>query len=635
MNVSTFTDGIQSTVHTTDAQKDGGRVANLDQAIWTQLRNASSREAFVTSWLALQCRMISGVEYAVAVLGEPGKGPFEPVAFWPEGIDSAAELTDVAERAMTERRGIAAPVGSGSNGHRIAYPILVDDQVHGVVAVAVEGRGERQLRLVMRQLQWGISWIEVMLHRERATNFRDTRDRVVSALDMIAAALEHEHFRPSCAAVVTELATRLDCDRVSIGFITRNRARVVALSHAAEVGRQMDLIKAIAQAMDEAIDQETTILCPNPLPYSDIWVSQNHERLIKRHEAGSVLTTPLTIGDEVIGALLLEREVGREFDQRSVDMAEAIAAVIGPILEAQRRNDRWLIVKAGDSFVTQLKRLIGPGYFGRKLIIAATAAIVAFFSVFETTYRVNADATLEGKVRRVVVAPFDGYVAVASFRAGDTVAKNEVLAKLDDSDLMVELQHHLADQQQRRVEYDAALASGNRLELSLTEARLNQIAARIALVDEQLRLASLVAPFNGLVVSGDLSQSVGAAVERGQELFEIAPLDQYRIVLMVDESEIAEIVVGQSGSMIATAAPDLSLDFVVTKVTPVSEAREGHNQFRVEAMFAAEATEAARNKLRPGMEGVGKIDIGDHLLIWIWTHKLLDWARIFAWTWLP
>ena len=46
------------------------------------------------------------------------------------------------------------------------------------------------------------------------------------------------------------------------------------------------------------------------------------------------------------------------------------------------------------------------------------------------------------------------------------------------------------------------------------------------------------APFDGVLVSGDLSHSVGAPVERGEVLFELAPLDDYLVVLEVPEAEV-------------------------------------------------------------------------------------------------
>ena len=54
------------------------------------------------------------------------------------------------------------------------------------------------------------------------------------------------------------------------------------------------------------------------------------------------------------------------------------------------------------------------------------------------------------------------------------------------------------------------------------------------------------------------------------------------------------------------------------------------NTFRIEA--ALQETPA---QLRPGMQGVGKIDIDRRSLFWIWTHKLVDWLRLWTWSWLP
>jgi len=31
----------------------------------------------------------------------------------------------------------------------------------------------------------------------------------------------------------------------------------------------------------------------------------------------------------------------------------------------------------------------------------------------------------------------------------------------------------------------------------------------------------------------------------------------------------------------------------------------------------------------------GKIDIGQRKLIWIWSHRLIDWLRLQVWTWTP
>jgi hypothetical protein len=67
----------------------------------------------------------------------------------------------------------------------------------------------------------------------------------------------------------------------------------------------------------------------------------------------------------------------------------------------------------------------------------------------------------------------------------------------------------------------------------------------------------------------------------------------------------------------------------VRQVTPISTAQDGRNYFRVEAEL-----DQASARLRPGMEGIGKVEVGERKLIWIWTHSLVDWLRLWAWKWL-
>jgi multidrug resistance efflux pump len=149
-------------------------------------------------------------------------------------------------------------------------------------------------------------------------------------------------------------------------------------------------------------------------------------------------------------------------------------------------------------------------------------------------------------------------------------------------------------------------------------------------LDEQLARTKLIAPFDALVMSGDLSQSLGSPVERGQVLFEVAPLDEYRVIIEVDERDIADIRVGQKSEMIFSSIPGESFPFVIQNITPVTIAKEGRNYYRVEGQV-----EKVTDRLRPGMEGVGKITAGRRRLIWIWTHKAFDWLRLKIWQWTP
>ena len=160
--------------------------------------------------------------------------------------------------------------------------------------------------------------------------------------------------------------------------------------------------------------------------------------------------------------------------------------------------------------------------------------------------------------------------------------------------------------------------------------RRDQATAELALADEKLARTRLLAPFDGIVARGDLSRSLGSPVERGEVLFEIAALDRYRIVLEVADDDIANLAVGQTGWLTLAAHPDEELALVVERIVPVAVAEDERNYFRVEAQL-----ERPMPSLRPGMEGIGKVEIGTRSVLWIHTHALVDWLRITIWAHLP
>src|SRR5262249_30048505 len=161
-----------------------------------------------------------------------------------------------------------------------------------------------------------------------------------------------------------------------------------------------------------------------------------------------------------------------------------------------------------------------------------------------------APSVIEASVRRAIVVPFNGYVAEARARAGDHVNQGATLALLDDRELHLDRLKALAQHEQLVKQYHQAMAGHNAAQAQVTAAQVDQAAAQLALLTDQLSRARLVTPFKGVVVSGDLSQSLGAPVERGQVLFEVAPLDSYRVVLQVDEREVARVTAGQRGHLV-------------------------------------------------------------------------------------
>ncbi|MDJ0851273.1 MAG: efflux RND transporter periplasmic adaptor subunit [Myxococcota bacterium] len=585
-------------------------------------------EASARSWLFLVCQTIPGTTRGVVMLrATEGEEP-KLSATWPAEAPAPAELVASARAALDHGRSIlngrarAAAEGSAPAGH-VAIPLGEGAESAGAVAIEVAAATPAELDAAATQLRSQLAWLRALGSGEASG------ERLGSVLRLVSHCLEHETLRAASTALCTELATRLGCERVSLGLLRAGRMRVQAISHSAHFDERTQLVRDLAAAMDEAADQDTTLVHPPP-PEAPPRIVRAHESLAQEHGVWDSCTLPLPSAGRIVGALTLERPAGQRFGAADVLTCEQIAALVGPIVALQRRAEAGLFEELREKLRTQRARLAGPGHLRLKLGLAGSLLGLLLLSFAEADHRVAADATLEGRGKRAIVARVDGYIAEANARAGDEVRQGQVLGQLDDRDLRVERQKWAARREQLRKEYFEAMATHDRSRISITNAKVAQAQAQLALLEEQLGRTRFLAPFDGVVVKGDLSQSLGSPVTRGELLFEIAPLDGYRVILEVDERDIADVFEGSRGRLTLSAMPGQPLPFTVERVTPVATAEDGGNYFRVEAQL-----DHPPDSLRPGLEGVAKIDAGTRRIGWIWTHDIVDWVRLRLWTWWP
>jgi RND family efflux transporter MFP subunit len=596
------------------------------QPLWNVLDAAESVQAAAPAWLDLLCLRLPRVSAGVLVFGEPDVGPFMPLANWPQGQSPSPLLAEAANGAFEAK----APALIESDTHvAVALPMIVAGKLYGLVAIELLSRSETGGAL--DAMRWAFGRLEALIRAEAARERDAALDRVTTALNLLAGTLAEQSFSGAAHALATDLALHLHCDRVSVGFVRKGSAEVVAVSHSAQFGDRMNLIRAIGLAMDESLDQNCAVIFPSV--GSEVLVMRDHASLARQHGCGAILTVPFTIEGEgaepVRGAFTFERATQKPFDTPALELCQGAVALASRVLETKRLNERSIAVRMKEAVRDHYMQVIGPKHFGRKLTAIFIASATFFFAIATGRYDVNANATLEGAIRRVVVAPYDGYIESAQNRAGDKVKAGDVLAAMDQRDLSLEQLRVAGQVEQHAKQAQEASAEHDRAQSAIASAQAQQAQAQLDLLADQIQRAAIVAPFNGIVVSGDLSQQLGGAVKRGQVLFEVSPLNAYRITLEVDESEIDAIKLGQKGRLVLVALPGKEWPMTVSRITPVTVSHEGHSYFKVEATL--DKLDAG---LRPGMEGVAKIDTGSRHLFWIWTHRFFDWLRVWAWSWL-
>ena len=598
--------------------------ARAEATAWARFSSARDAAEFCASWLAILCAQVGRANGALLLLGPERDGAFRAAATWPDASRNMQYLAPAAEKALTERRGVLLPRDAGAF---VGYPIEVSGTLRGAVALDLAG-GEHALQQALRLVYWASAWL-VDQFRQQDLRERDAQlARLALATDLVATALQERRFAAAALAVANEMAGRLACERVAIGLETPGGIEVKAISHTASFDPKTNLVRLLADAMHEVLDLDAAIVHP-PVQGDELGAIA-HAELAREFRDVAVCSVPLLADGHAIGALTLERASGAPFDAPALELAKTVGMLLGPILELKRDNERSFFQRLREATAGSARAMFGPRHPGVKLVAALGTAALVFLALASGEYRVSAKTVIEGEVQRAAVAPFDGYVAESRVRAGDSVAQGQLIARLDERDLRLERTRLESERQQLLGKHRQALAALDRASMAMVAAQISQTDAQLALVEDRLSRASLVAPFDGVVVSGDLSQMLGTPVEQGKVLFQIAPLSAYRVILEVDERDIAQLHVGQTGELALSGIPGERLRFAVKTITPVSTAQDGRNYFRVEAQL-----DDASARLRPGMEGVGKIGVGRRKLFWIWTHPLTDWLRLSAWRWLP
>jgi hypothetical protein len=602
-----------------------------DPDVWRVLAQTEQLKDFVRAWIFLLARSTEGWRRGEILLGPPERGPFEPIARFPDGQDAddaafSGKLAPVL-RATIERRRPAIEKSDDATS-RVGFPLIFSGHLYGAVLVEAGSDSAADLRRIVRHLQWSAAGIEAFLGRDASRQHRVAADRAQYLIGTIDALASAAHGTDAARTFANNLARRLDCDSVAVGRVRHKKTRLVAVSQNATLDRRNSLSRAIEAAQDEANDQLTPLTAPNSDSGSSLAVAAQ-QRLSRALNGAHILTVPLYSREQAVGAVTLRR-LDRGFSADEIDLVDALSTAAAPLLEEKWRVDRSLPVLAVDRTIEFFGKLFGPRHLLLKTIAAAVVGAVTFLSLATDVYRVRAKAQIQGEIRRIVSAPFDGFIHAQYARAGDVVQAGAPLADLEDNDLELDRLRQVSHKRQYQLELDKALAKRDLAEINIARAQINQADAEIDLSSQMIARAKLRSPFPAVVVNGDLSQSVGKPVSRGDVLFELAPLDRYRMNAIAPDSEIGFVKPGQHGELLLSALPDRTFPVVITSITSVAQAGEGVNGFEVIAPI-----EARDASLRPGMEGVVKIEVGKRNITWIWVHPLIDWLRIKIWSLIP
>jgi membrane fusion protein, multidrug efflux system len=196
--------------------------------------------------------------------------------------------------------------------------------------------------------------------------------------------------------------------------------------------------------------------------------------------------------------------------------------------------------------------------------------------------------TVVSRTETALGFPMIGTVDARPVDTGDLVRKGDVLASLDTEDLNADLRAADAGvtvaKAQLRSAMDAreraktlaerGVGSATRLEdaeraLVSAQARLDQAQASQARAVDMKNLATLTAPYDG-VVTGTFAEP-GARLSAGQAILRLSAIGESEIVIDVSEADAALRAPGDRFAVKLLASQAVMADAVLTRIDPVAE----------------------------------------------------------------
>jgi biotin carboxyl carrier protein len=449
-------------------------------------------------------------------------------------------------------------------------------------------------------------------------------DKFASTLDLLVLVNAEQRFLAAAMALCNGLATRHRCDRVSLGWLEKGYIRLKAISRTEKFDRKMSAVLALEVAMEEAFDQDEEILWP--APEGAVVIARDHEKFARDQAAGNVVSVPLRVDNKAVAVLTCER-ASSPFTALEVQQLRLTADQSARRLSDLKKHDRWFGARWTTAAQEKLGKLVGPEHTGAKLLAIVISAVLLFLVLPVWPYRVEANFILRSEDVSFLTAPFEGYIREVRIRPGDALKTGDPLLALNTTDLELEEASALADWNRYQREAEKARAANQLAEMRIAEALAQQSQARLDLVRHRLQQAVIKAPFDGVLVEGDLRQRVGSPVKQGDALFKIAHTENLYVEAEVDERDVHEMLNKSSGEIAFVSQPKLKFPIKVTRLEPAAVVKKEGNVFIVRCAFV----EKPASWWRPGMSGVAKISVERRSLLWVLTHRTIDFLRLKLW----
>lgn len=449
--------------------------------------------------------------------------------------------------------------------------------------------------------------------------------KVERDLQAMSRTVDFRSARHMAFALANNLADRFGCEQTGLGLVIGNRIEVAAVSGTATFKANSPGIADMRQAMEECFDDGHTIVSQNGHP-----IPEYHQRPIHRqwsqNTRSAVCSVPLEVGGGIVAVVSLRRPVGEQFLVDEIQqISEAVAPFACPI-DLYRKSERTLRKHCAQNLSQLGRAALKPSTKLGLMMRVVGLATVVFLLFGWLPYQPKCVARIVPANMTHMQAAFDMRLSEVRAVSGQTVKKGQVLAVFDTHEL--ELEGHQMEAERARYEAEMRNFSnlGDTANAAIAKAKSLVFKAKLRGIENRMEKCVMTAPYDGVILEGNLNRSLGQIFAQGTPVLSIAPLNECEVELSYPESVVPYVLAAKSGSFASLAQPNKSVAFELLSIDGTATVEEGKNILHARARLLSK-----HDGLRPGLDGIAYTDAGWKPVLWITFHGLYDYARYHFW----
>lgn len=432
-------------------------------------------------------------------------------------------------------------------------------------------------------------------------------------------------------AVVNTPSAVIPYERASVALDERGKLRLKAISGmeqinpgAREVGQLESVIPALSRATDAVFitQREENIDAP------DEEMKAKFASYFAETGMRAFYALPLADDEGRLGILTFESSDPDFLSEAHLEMIRVLAGQATVAVRNASLYKEVPFIGLLGPMLQRKQKFLALEKRRRALFVAGVAALALFLAIFPVPMRVDGNATVAPARSAQVQPEIDGVVRQVYVREGDHVQRGQVLADLEDWDYRAALAGAQAKYQTATMEMNRALAANDGAQAGIQGAQARYWASEVDRARERLEKTHLRTVLDGWVTTPHVEDLAGRRLAAGDTFAEVADSSQARVDVAIDESEVSLLRSGAGSAIKVEGFPTHTFRGNVTVISPKSQP-EGESRF----FYARVDVSNPDGRLRPGMQGRGKVSVGWRPVGYVLFRGPFMWVYSKLWSW--